>query len=375
MGYDRDELLLRVQLDELCDELLGPHKGRARSASWSCPSPDHGPQTGRTPPLTVFTSRVGEQRWRCHACGAGGTALDLMMITNHLAFADALEALARRCGLRPSDRPRAALRPAKPRPVAALATPPPNPVVERYVAACERVLASPVGAGVRRWLLDRGFSLPLLAANRVGADPGPQRLFRPKGLPRGGPGAVFPVLEDRNAVYAQLRSLDEGGIRWANPSTHVAASPHLASIRLAQRPRRADLLVVTEGMTDALTAADAGYLAVALLGVGLADEATAETLVQRWPDRQLVIAFDAGGAGRSGSRRLVALLAEHGATRRTSALPLPRGVDDLNDWRQVAGRSFGAQLDRVVARLSPVEKGVGSAVGARPRPAAGMGLV
>jgi DNA primase len=185
---------------------------------------------------------------------------------------------------------------------------------------------------------------------------------------------VFPVLEDRNSVYAQLRSLDEGGIRWANPSTHVATSPHLASIRLARRPRRADLLVVTEGMTDALTAADSGYPAVALLGVGLADEVTAKTLVQRWPDRQLVIAFDAGEPGRSGSRRLVALLAEHGAARRTSALLLPRGVDDLNDWRQVAGRSFSAQLDRLVARLGPVEKGVGQAVGAPPRPATGMGL-
>jgi DNA primase len=188
---------------------------------------------------------------------------------------------------------------------------------------------------------------------------------------------VFPVLEDRNAVYAQLRSLDEGGIRWANPSTHVATSPHLASIRLARRPRRADLLVVTEGMTDALTAADAGYPAVALLGVGLADEATAKTLVERWPDRQLVVAFDAGGPGRSGSRRLVALLAEYGAPGRTSALPLPGGVDDLNDWRQVAGRSFGAQLDRLVATLGPVEQRFGEhPLSAAPRSTriSGLGL-
>ncbi|MGI8709703.1 MAG: toprim domain-containing protein [Acidimicrobiales bacterium] len=372
MSYDRDELLRRIALDELCDELLGPRKGRGRFASWRCPSPTHGPQTGRTPPLTVFTSRVGEQRWRCHACGAGGTALDLVMISNHLGFADALEALARRCTLRPTDRPSAALRSAEPRPVAALAPPPPNPVIERYVAACERVLASPTGADIRWWLFSRGFSLPLLAANRVGADPGPQRLSRPKGLPRGGPGAVFPVLEHREAVYAQLRCLDEDKLRWTNPSAHIATSPHLASILLAGPPRRPDLLMVTEGMTDALTAADAGYPAVALLGVGLADEAMAKTLAQRWPDRQLVVAFDAGGPGRSGSRRLVALLAEQGAAKRTSALQLPRGVDDLNDWRQVAGRSFGEQLDRVAAKSGPVDKGVGQAF--RAGPAAGMGL-
>ncbi len=359
MSYDRDELLRRIALEELCDELLGPRKGRGRCASWSCPSPSHGPQTGRTPPLTVFTSRVGEQRWRCHACGAGGTALDLVMINNDLGFAQALEALAQRCGLRPSNRPSATLRPTEPRPVAALAPPPPNPVIERYVAASERVLASPTGADIRRWLLSRGFSLPILGANRIGADPGPQRLFRPKGLPRSGPGAVFPVLEDREAVYAQLRCLDEHKLRWTNPSAHIATSPHLASVRLVGPPRRPDLLVVTEGMTDALTAADAGYPAVALLGVGLVEEVTAKTLVQRWPDQRLVVAFDAGGPGCSGSRRLVTLLAEYGAARRTSALQLPRGVDDLNDWRQVAGGSFSAQLGRVVARLGPVEQRFG----------------
>jgi DNA primase len=321
----------------------------------------------------VFTSRTGDQRWRCHACGAGGTALDLVMLTQHLDFRDAIQTLARRSGVTASERPLATIRRAAPQTVA-LAPSQPNDVVERYVAACERVLASPVGDDVRRWLLGRGLSVSILGANRVGADPGPQRLSRPRGLPRGGPGAVFPVLEDGQAVYTQLRYLDDVDGRWANPSTGVASSPHLAPVRLAEAPRRGDLLIVTEGMTDALTAADAGYPAVALLGVGLADKVMAKTLAQRWPEHRLVVAFDAGGAGRSASSRLVALLGEVGAARRTSALELPRGVDDLNDWRQVVGRSFGAQLDHVVARSGPVEKGVGTELGARPRPAVGMGL-
>ena len=68
MRYDRDEVLARTDLPELCEELLGPPKGRGRSATWPCPAPNHGPQTGKTPPLTTFTTRWGEQRWRCHAC-------------------------------------------------------------------------------------------------------------------------------------------------------------------------------------------------------------------------------------------------------------------------------------------------------------------
>lgn len=351
MTYDRDELLRRIPLDELCDELLGARKGRGRSASWSCPNPGHGPQTGRTPPLTVFTSRSGEQRWRCHACGAGGTALDLVMVTQQLDFRDAIAALAGRAGLGPSDRPLPTRRAAAPRPIASLAPPPPNPVVERYVAACERVLASPAGAEVQRWLISRGFSRAIMAANRVGADPGPHRLARPHGLPRGGSGAVFPVLADSQAAYVQVRYIDAGERRWANPSTLIASSPHLAALRMPGRARHPNVMVITEGMTDALTAADAGYPAIALLGVGLADEAVAKTIVQRWPDHRLVVAFDAGGPGHSGSERLVALLGGLGAAKRTFALGLPDGAEDLNDWRQAAGQRFGAQLDATVGNL------------------------
>lgn len=360
MTYDRDELLRRVALDELCDDLLGPRKGRGRSGSWSCPSSDHGPQTGRTPPLTTFTSRSNEQRWRCHACGAGGTALDLAMVSQQLDFKDAIEFLARRAGLGATDWSSAPpLRRLTAPPNDPFPVPPPNTAIDGYVAACESLLMAPNGAAVRRWLLGRGFSLPILAANRIGADPGARKLPRAKGLPRGGPGAVFPVLQDRHAVYAQLRYLRPGQQRWVNPSGQVAPSPHLARVRLAQPPRRPDLLIVTEGMTDALTVADAGCPAVALLGVGLADRRMALTLAQRWPIQHLVVAFDAGNSGRRASAQFVALLAEVGAANRTSVLELPRAVDDLNEWRQVGGCGFRSQLSQALPRPRSVKQELG----------------
>ncbi len=354
MAYDRDEVLGRIQLDELCDELLGPRKGRDRSASWSCPSPNHGPQTGRTPPLSVFRSRAGEQRWRCHGCGAGGTALDLVMVLQEVDFKRAIELLAGRTGVRPTARVSATLRPSPPRPIHPLPAAPPNAAVESYVADCERLLASPTGAQVRNWLVGRGFSPAILAANRVGADPGPKRLPRAKGLPRGGLGAVFPVLEDGRAVYAQLRYLHPRKCRWVNPSARLAPSPHLALTCLAGAARRSDVLIITEGLTDALTAGDAGYPAVALLGVGLVDKTIATTLLKRWPTQHLVVAFDAGSPGRRGSTRLISLISEVDVAHPTSTLDLPAGFDDLNDWRQAAGHSFRTQLDHAIGKIGPV---------------------
>lgn len=374
MTYDRDELLRRIALDELCDDLLGPRKGRGCSGSWSCPSSDHGPQTGRTPPLTTVTSLTNEQRWRCHACGAGGTALDLVMISRQLDFKHAIEFLAQRAGLNPtagSSSPslrRRAVPPTLPFPL-----PTPNAAIDGYVAACESLLMAPAGAAVRRWLLGRGLSQPILAANRIGADPGGRELPRAKGLPHGGPGAVFPVLQDRHAVYAQLRYLRPRQQRWVNPSVQVAPSPHLAQVRLAEPPRRPDLLIITEGMTDALTVADAGCPAVALLGVGLADKRMALTVAQRWPVQQLVVAFDAGSSGRRASAQFVGLLAGVGAASRTSVLELPQAVDDLNEWRQVGYGRFRSQLGQALPRLRSLKQELGQTA-PPPSPARGLGL-
>ena len=108
MGYDRNEVLGRTDLGELADQLVGPHKGRGASATWPCPDPGHGEQTGKTPPVSVFRTSYGDERWRCHSCGAGGTAIDLVMTTQGVRFPEAIELLARRAGVAEVDRPMAA---------------------------------------------------------------------------------------------------------------------------------------------------------------------------------------------------------------------------------------------------------------------------
>lgn len=118
---DRDRIVGATDLAALADELLGTRRGTSRSASWACPSPHH-TQTGRTPPVSVFRSGGGEERWHSHGCGIGGSAIDLVMVAQVLTVAEAIEGLAGRAGIREpfvGDRrqPVAAARPARIPPV------------------------------------------------------------------------------------------------------------------------------------------------------------------------------------------------------------------------------------------------------------------
>jgi DNA primase len=356
VSYDRDAILDGIDLSVLADEILGSHHGRGPSATWPCPDPRHGPQTGRTPPVSVFTGRSGIQLWHCHGCGAGGTAIDLLITTHDLRIRDAIEWLAHRSGISqsaPSDPP------PRPRPQPALRTLPPlRPAPEEvraYVAACEEHLWSDHGGRWHAWLQARGFTEPVLRANRVGADPGPAVVARASGLPRRGHAVVFPVLtEERVPAYLQARYLDVGraGRKYDNPADQLSPNPRVA---LVQTPRASacnpgGALVVCEGLPDALTIACAGHAAAAVLGAGLPDEAVASRLEQLAAGRPIVLAFDNDPAGRRGAHQLQHLLGNHHMSA-VHVLRLPDGTD-VNDWARRSGprfsREFSAQLQRTL---------------------------
>lgn len=339
--YDRDTVVAATDLPTLLDRVLGFHRGRGGSATWPCPDPAHGPQTGRTPPVTSYLAHGVEQRWHCHACGADGTAIDLIMLTQNCGFQAALELLARTACITPDARDRSLLRPrttpARPLPRNTSA---PNPHLIDYVEACRSILGTRDGAAVRDWLTRRGFEDPVLAANHVGADPGPARLPRQPGLPRGGPAAVFPVLgRDGTPIYLQVRYLRPGASKYGNPSTDFAGpSPRLAVLRPPTPPADRQTILVCEGIPDGLTAVQAGVRACAVLGAGGADKALAANLAHRYPGRHLVLAFDADDAGRAATERLTHALADHPVT--VSSLRLPPGSSDLNDWARSDPTSF-----------------------------------
>jgi hypothetical protein len=340
--WDRQTTLAAIDrraMIDLAGELLGAHRGTDRSPAWPCPS--HDGQTGRTPPVSIFSDRLGEQRWKCHACGAGGTAVDLLMQTRGMTVREALGELARRTGtppLAPGRRPAARARP----PGDGRNTAPATqqlinpffrrtiPELDRYVQECAEVLWRPEGSAARRWLTEsRGLPERVLRSNRVGVDLGAARQARPDGVPAVRRAVVLPVLIDGEACFVQLRTLGTtpGFPKYLNSRESLAPNPRLAAVGAAPPANeavRAEILV-TEGIFDALSAAIAGYRAVAFLSAGYPDRAAAVALARlRGP---LVVAFDPDPAGQAGARRLIQLLAAN--RRETALLRLTSG--DLND--------------------------------------------
>lgn len=353
---DRDRILDGIDLPALADELLGPRRATGRSATWPCPSPTHA-QTGRTPPVTVFRSRAGAERWHCHGCGAGGTAIDLVLATTTLDVRGALESLAQRAGIRDDDGP--SLRHRSPR----RSAPPPrirDPAALRaFVEDCERRLWTRDGQAVRRWLTEaRRIPQEVLRANRIGADAGRRRQPRPDGMPAAGWAVVLPVLEEGDPVFVQLRLLSDGARqRYLNVRSDLAPNPRLGVYK-PEHPRGSCTLV-TEGILDALSAVAGGFRGASLLGAAVPEPDVHNPTARALGDRlvrlplPLITALDADPAGSQATARLHRLLADRGVT--PAALHLPSGVKDLNEWTQQSPdwpRELEAEL-RTALALAP----------------------
>ncbi|WP_242606621.1 CHC2 zinc finger domain-containing protein [Protofrankia symbiont of Coriaria ruscifolia] len=289
---DRDAVLAATDLPALATEICGEPRGRGAGARWHCPNPVH---PDNNPSMGVYRAARGHQRWKCHACGEGGTAIDLLMISSGMGVRDALTELARRTGLDPvtsADPGRMPRRPGAHGPLvphsaspATTSEPPPepDPAIAEFVAAAARLLWEPIGAGARRYLHGRGFTDLLLAVNRIGFDPGPRHLPRPDGLPHRGPGIVFPVLDPDTgrADYYQLRYLNPAmEHRYDQPVRERAPNPRIAFLATVETPR-SDVAVICEGFPDGLTVAHTGLAVGAVLGTAHAGAGSAEILTQR----------------------------------------------------------------------------------------------
>ncbi len=329
--WDIRDVLDRTDLAELLDECAQPaHRGRIRR--WHCPVPDH---RDRNASVTMHTDAKAHQRWRCWSGDNShrGDAIDLVMVTRHVDQAAAIDYLASRSGMRPHE----PLPPPRPRPTtdrpAGLV--PLDQAVVNYVTVCQHRLWEPDMLPVRKWLAERGFNKEVLQANHVGADPGPASVGRPSGLPRGsGLSATFPALDPAGAIrYVQTRYLepDPEAPRYINPAGRLGTNPRLAWTVPVGDPQP-NVLVVCEGIPDALTAAQSGFASVGVLGAQYPDHNVANRLATYAQQRDLTITavIDADDAGRSWGQRLGDLVADAGVS--LDIVEPPGEGLDLNDW-------------------------------------------
>jgi DNA primase len=326
--YDLAAVLAATDLAAVLDELAAPAGGRR----WHCPLADH---DDRHASVTMFTDHRGHQRWRCWSGDDThrGDAIDLVTATRHLTRGDAIAWLSARYHLdtaQPGPVPPRTSSGRGSSPAAAL-----SGVVVDYARRYADLLWTPSGDAVRHWLHQRGFADDVLRVNHVGADPGHDQLPRRRGLPTGtSPAATFPAHDRTGAItYVQNRYLDPGDRpKYDNPAARLGPNPRLAWTRTpaTTTPRRG-VLVVCEGIPDALTAAQVGYHAAALLGSHAADEQVARHLAEHAARHHvsLVVVVDADPAGRAAGQRL----ADHLATRGHHLHVVePATGGDLNHW-------------------------------------------
>lgn len=330
-GSRRDEItdvLARVDLAGLMDELVAVSVGHGTGRRWQCPDPAH---PDAHPSVTVRAGRDGQQRWSCWSGGHRGDALDLVRLTRGFDHRQALDWLTTHTGLTTTP----------PRPAAVVPAVPvgPSPVVARYVRLCERVLWGPQGRPARHWLHARGFNDEILRVNHVGFDLGRDRMRRTRGLPPGfTPAVTFPLHNPTgDIVYVQARTLDPTArAKYINPSSTLAANPRISWTQpppstAASPPAAAGVLVVCEGIPDALIATQAGFRSVAVIGTWTADRTVGARLALEADDGAKIVAlFDNDPAGRDAATRLARLLDEHGHPIDVIHPPVP-GFD-LNDW-------------------------------------------
>jgi 5S rRNA maturation endonuclease (ribonuclease M5) len=196
------------------------------------------------------------------------------------------------------------------------------------------------------YLHNRGLYDEVLQANHVGADPGPRHLPRAHGLPARGPAVIFPIHDDHGPIYLQARYLNPGqagGRKYENPATWVATNPRYTSVAIEGGSPRADRVFICEGLPDALSIAQAGSQAIALLGVGLADQQLAQYIHDHYRGVPAVIAFDSDPRGRASTRTLAHELRRTGHVA-VHELEFPVGVKDLNHWASLEPGIFDGHI-------------------------------
>ena len=320
------DVLARTDLAALLNDLAVPAGPDGAGRRWHCPVPE---QDDRHASVSMFRDTHGHERWRCWSGDHRGDAIDLVMLTGHQPRGEAIEWLANRAGLT-ADRPS----PIAPKPApASAAAAVMSPLVERYVTLCEETLHRPAGRPILDYLHGRGLSDDTIRANRLGADLGRDVWRRERGLPYGaGPAAVFPAFGmcgDVTYVQARYLNPDEVGRKYENPTAALAPHPRVSFPKTSGD--RHDVLLVCEGIPDALTASQAGFRTVALLGAQTPDPTVATRIATYATHSGLDIALvvDPDPAGLHVASVLSGLLEGHGFD--LTVINPPDGMD-LNDW-------------------------------------------
>jgi len=347
-----DRIREQTDIVELVSSYL-PLRRAGRNFKACCPFHEE-----KTPSFNVNPER---QIFKCFGCGEGGDVFDFVMLHDRLAFGEAVELLASRCGVELA---------VDEGPKREFGRKDLYRVLEWAWKVYRRHYEGREGEDCRRYVEGRGISPATAEAFGLGfAPPGgdvlvrlaraqgvPQRLLEAAGLAQPstrGEGLrdrfwdarlVFPIRDPQGRVVAfGGRILGEGEPKYINsPETELFHKGRmLFGLDRLSGHKRGDPILVVEGYTDVIVPAQAGLGGVvATLGTSLTPDHA--RLLSRYGD-QVVLIYDGDRAGLAAAERGVQVLVKVGHLD-LRVVVLPEGVDPCD---LVAGQGPAALLGLV----------------------------
>jgi DNA primase len=353
--FDRmflDELAARNDIVEIVSQYVALKKSGANYFGL-CPFHNE-----KTPSFSVSPDK---QIFHCFGCGAGGGVITFVMKAEGLEFPDAVRFLAARAGMQVPEQGEADRQAAQHR--------------ERLYALCRdaaryfySMLWLPENSDVQQYFLKRGLRRRVMNQFGLGYAPDSfhalmdamaakgytrEELLDAGLVSRSEKGhlydrfrnrVMFPIIDVRGNVIAfGGRVMDDSKPKYLNsPETPIFhKSRNLFALNLAKKTR-SEYFILAEGYMDVIALHQAGFdSAVASLGTSLTEEQA--RMIARHTG-QIVISYDADGAGQSAAQRAIDILKKCDLQVRVLKIP---GAKDPDEFiREKGPDAFRAMIER-----------------------------
>ena len=355
------ELLARIDIVEIIDRVVPLKKAGANYAA-CCPF-----HKEKSPSFTVSPAK---QFYHCFGCGAHGTAIGFLMEHQGLSFPDAIEELARHCGLTvPQENNDRAFR----KPVADTAE---GPSLLDVMLTAHKYYRDELKKSPRaiEYLKGRGLTGEVAARFGIGYAPDGWQNLRAvfpeydnanfQALIKDGlvieneqkrrydrfrDRVMFPILDQKGQVIAfGGRILDQGEPKYLNsPETPLFEKGRevFGLPQAREACRQTDTVIVVEGYMDVVALAQHG-IGNAVATLGTATTTTHVRKLLRMVDR-VVFCFDGDAAGRKAAWRALENSLEALAEQKVLAFAfLPPEHDPDSYVRDLGKAAFQAAIDR-----------------------------
>lgn len=325
-----------------------------RGRTYVCSCPFH---SEKTPSCTIYPE---QQSFYCYGCGAGGDAITFIRRIENLSFMEAVEVLAKRCGLAVPESKEDARRSQTRARTFAINREAANFYFKNLTGSdktglyyfAERKLTPAtikkyaLGFAPDSWdslakhLLSKGYSEDELVTAGVchrSKKGGVYDVFRNR--------VMFPIVDTRgNVIGFGGRVMDDSTPKYLNTSQTPVFDKgrNLFSLNFA-KDSSSNILILAEGYMDVIAINQAGFSnVVATLGTAITPDQA--RIIARYSS-EVIIAYDSDGAGQKATKKAIAHFNEVGLSARIL------NIEDAKDPDEYI-RKFGADRFRLLLEKS-----------------------